>query len=521
MHDQPRNHLFDIIRSRMPDGARTLMRLPGGGQISYAQTEQASRRYANALRSLGVTPGDRVVVQTEKSPSVVYLYLACLRIGAIFVPLNTAYTPAEIDYFLGDAEPALLVCDAGRLPDLEPLARTHKVRSVATLNADGGGTLADVAATASESFENVARSPDDVATILYTSGTTGRSKGAMLTHGNLASNALTLAEYWHFNRDDVLIHALPVFHAHGLFVALNVTLMAGSAMIFLPRFDPGEILASMPEATVLMGVPTYYTRLLQSEKLDRAAVAHMRLFISGSAPLLEETHRTWRERTGHAILERYGMTETSMNTSNPYDGERVPGTVGFPLPGIEIRITGPSGDVLPRGEIGMIEIKGPNVFKGYWRKPEQTASEFRTGGFFVSGDLGMIDERGYVRIVGRGKDLVISGGYNVYPKEVETEIDAIAGVVESAVFGVPHPDFGEGVTAAVVKRPDAPIREQDILRRLEQRLAKYKLPKRVMFVDELPRNTMGKVQKAALRKSYEALYAEGGREVESRLMPSR
>jgi malonyl-CoA/methylmalonyl-CoA synthetase len=505
MPDQP-NHLFDIIRSRMPDGARTLMRLPDGGQITYAQTEVASRRYANALRSLGVTPGDRVMVQTEKSPSVVYLFLACVRMGAIFVPLNTAYTPAEIDYFLGDAEPALLVCDAGRLAELEGLARAHKVRAVVTLNADGGGTLAAAAAAAPESFDNAPRAEDDIATILYTSGTTGRSKGAMLTHGNLASNALTLAEYWRFSRDDVLIHALPVFHAHGLFVALNVTLMAGSAMIFLPRFDPAQVLACMPEATVMMGVPTFYTRLLQGDGLDRAAVAHMRLFVSGSAPLLEETHRSWRERTGHAILERYGMTETSMNASNPYDGERIAGTVGFPLPGIQIRIADPTGNALPRGEIGIIEIKGPNVFKGYWRKPEQTASEFRTDGFFISGDLGTIDERGYIRIVGRGKDLVISGGYNVYPKEVETEIDAIDGVVESAVFGVPHPDFGEGVTAAIVTRQGATLEEQDILRTLERRLAKFKLPKRVIFVDELPRNTMGKVQKASLRQRYETLY---------------
>jgi malonyl-CoA/methylmalonyl-CoA synthetase len=506
MSAQPRNHLFDIIRSRMPDGARTLMRLPDGGQITYAQTEVASRRYANALRSLGVTPGDRVMVQTEKSPSVVYLFLACVRMGAIFVPLNTAYTPAEIDYFLGDAEPALLVCDAGRLAELEGLARAHKVRAVVTLNADGGGTLAAAAAAAPESFDNAPRAEDDIATILYTSGTTGRSKGAMLTHGNLASNALTLAEYWRFSRDDVLIHALPVFHAHGLFVALNVTLMAGSAMIFLPRFDPAQVLACMPEATVMMGVPTFYTRLLQGDGLDRAAVAHMRLFVSGSAPLLEETHRSWRERTGHAILERYGMTETSMNASNPYDGERIAGTVGFPLPGIQIRIADPTGNALPRGEIGIIEIKGPNVFKGYWRKPEQTASEFRTDGFFISGDLGTIDERGYIRIVGRGKDLVISGGYNVYPKEVETEIDAIDGVVESAVFGVPHPDFGEGVTAAIVTRQGATLEEQDILRTLERRLAKFKLPKRVIFVDELPRNTMGKVQKASLRQRYETLY---------------
>jgi malonyl-CoA/methylmalonyl-CoA synthetase len=501
------NHLFDLIRARMPGGERVLMEIVGGDSLTYAEVERQSACYANALTGFGVAPGDRVMVQAEKSPSVIFLYLACLRAGAIFLPLNTAYKPAEIEYFLGDAEPSLFICDPAQRAVLEPLARAKGVGAIATLDEAGGGTLADAAHDAPGDFATVGRRPDDVAVILYTSGTTGRAKGAMLTHGNLGSNAMTLAAYWRFTRDDVLVHALPVFHAHGLFVATNVTLMAGSSMIFLPKFDPKEVLGLFARASVMMGVPTYYTRLLQQPGLNKAATAGMRLFVSGSAPLLAETHREWQERTGHAILERYGMTETSMNTSNPYDGDRIAGTVGLALPGIEVRVTDPStGTPLARDEIGMIEVKGPNVFTGYWRMPEQTASEFRADGFFITGDLGTIDGRGYVRIVGRSKDLIISGGYNVYPKEVEAEIDALAGIVESAVFGLPHPDFGEGVTAAVVKRPSAELSERDVLAAVEPRLARYKLPKRVIFLDELPRNTMGKVQKAALRERYRALY---------------
>jgi malonyl-CoA/methylmalonyl-CoA synthetase len=435
------------------------------------------------------------------------LYLATLRAGAVFLPLNTAYTVAELDYFIGDAEPTLVVCDPAKRDGTAAIAEKSGA-AVETLDANGCGSLVDLASDQPEAFETVARQDDDLAAILYTSGTTGRSKGAMLTHKNLASNALTLKDAWRFSADDVLIHALPIYHTHGLFVASNVTLLSNASMFFLPKFDADEILRLMSRATVMMGVPTFYVRLLQHPGLTREGTKHMRLFVSGSAPLLAETHREWQARTGHAILERYGMTETNMNVSNPYDGERIAGTVGFPLPGVEIRIADPdSGRELPQGEIGMIEVKGPNVFKGYWRMPEKTKSEFRDDGFFITGDLGKIDERGYVHIVGRGKDLIITGGFNVYPKEIETEIDAIPGVVESAVVGVPHADFGEGVTAVVVKDKASNLTEKDVLGTLNERLAKFKLPKRVIFVDELPRNTMGKVQKNLLRQEHENLYA--------------
>ncbi|MFL5142362.1 MAG: AMP-binding protein, partial [Microvirga sp.] len=384
--------------------------------------------------------------------------------------------------------------------------------AVVNLDAAGQGTLSRMAEQMDDRHDTAERAADDLAGLLYTSGTTGRSKGAMLSHGNLASNAITLRDAWRFTVDDVLIHGLPIFHTHGLFVATNTVLVAGASMIFLPRFDPEKILEAMPRATAMMGVPTFYTRLLQDPRLTKEATKHMRVFISGSAPLLAETHREWQARTGHAILERYGMTETGMNTSNPYERERIAGTVGLPLPGVEIRVADPeTGTPVGTDEIGMIEIRGPNVFKGYWRMPEKTAAEFREDGFFISGDLGKIDAQGYVHIVGRGKDLIITGGYNVYPKEVESEIDAIDGVVESAVIGLAHPDFGEGVTAVVVKSGEAALTEKDVLGRLETRLAKFKLPKQVIFVDDLPRNTMGKVQKNILRDTYGTLYAQVAR----------
>ena len=378
---------------------------------------------------------------------------------------------------------------------------------VETLDERGGGSLIELANEESPDFVEASRTADDLAAILYTSGTTGRSKGAMLTHANLLSNALTLRDHWRFTPNDRLIHALPIFHTHGLFVATNVILTSGASMLLLPKFDPAQILALMPRATVLMGVPTFYVRLLQHEGLNREAVASMRLFISGSAPLLADTHRTFQERTGHAILERYGMTETNMNTSNPYDGERIAGTVGFPLAGVSVRVTDPeTGKILGQDETGMIEVKGPNVFKGYWRMPEKTKAEFRDDGFFITGDLGKIDRQGYVHIIGRGKDLVISGGYNIYPKEVESEIDQLPGVVECAVIGVAHPDFGEGVTAIVVKQPGSNLDERAVLDALGDRLARYKQPKQIIFVDDLPRNTMGKVQKNVLRERYCNLY---------------
>ncbi|MDF2997650.1 MAG: AMP-dependent synthetase and ligase [Xanthobacteraceae bacterium] len=501
------NHFLDLVRAHAPDASRTFIQTPEGRTISYGELERRSAQYASALAALGVRPGDRVALQVEKSVEAVFAFLGTLRAGAAFLPLNTAYTGPEIDYFLGDAEPTVFVCDPARLAELAPIAAARGVKHVLTLDANGRGIASEAADAAEASFADAARGEDDLAALLYTSGTTGRSKGAMLTHGNLASNALALVETWRFTPDDKLIHALPIFHTHGLFVAINVTLLAGSSMIFLPKFDPDLIVGLMGRASVMMGVPTFYTRLLKHPGLTPEATAGMRLFISGSAPLLAETHREWRAKTGHAILERYGMTETGMNTSNPYEGERIAGTVGMPLPGVSVRVVDPeSGAELSTGEIGMIEVKGPNVFSGYWRMPDKTASEFRDG-WFITGDLGLIDAKGYVQIVGRGKDLVITGGYNVYPKEIETEIDALPGVIESAVIGLPHADFGEGVTAVVVAREGSGLDEKTVLGALDGRLAKYKLPKRVLFLDDLPRNTMGKVQKNLLREQFEGLYA--------------
>ena len=503
--------LFSVFRAAVPGRERVFIRTTAGRTVTYGDMLDSSARMANTLLELGVKPGDRVAVQVEKSPEAILLYLACLRAGAVYLPLNTAYTLAELEYFISDAEPTLFVAAPEKAAQIAPLANRLGVKATETLGTDGvGGSFLKRAREAAAESSDHACSEEDLAAILYTSGTTGRSKGAMLSHGNLASNALTLRDYWRFTAADVLLHALPVFHVHGLFVATNTLLAAGGSMIFLPKLDPDEIFRLMPQATAMMGVPTFYVRLLQDPRLTRDAARHMRLFISGSAPLLAETHREWQARTGHAILERYGMTETGMNTSNPYDGERVPGSVGFPLPGVSLRITDPeSGAAVPAGEIGMIEVKGPNVFSGYWRMPEKTASEFRPDGFFITGDLGRIDEHGHVHIVGRGKDLIISGGYNVYPKEVEAEIDALPGVVESAVIGVAHRDFGEGVTAVVVAKPGASLQEAGVIAALRERLANYKLPKRILFVDDLPRNTMGKVQKNILRERYGALYEAG------------
>jgi malonyl-CoA/methylmalonyl-CoA synthetase len=500
------NHLFDAIRAAAP-GDAPFIRTDSTRTWTYHDALALSGRIASAMDTLGIRPGDRVAVQVEKSAEALILYLACLRSGAIYLPLNTAYTLAELDYFIGDAEPRLVVVSSVARGGVEKIAKPHGA-IVETLDADGTGSLLDLARDEPADFIDASRSADDLAAILYTSGTTGRSKGAMLTHGNLLSNALTLRDYWRVTADDRLIHALPIFHTHGLFVATNVTLLAGASMFLLSKFDADEVVSLMPQATMLMGVPTFYVRLLQSPRLNKEAVANIRLFISGSAPLLAETHAEFQARTGHAILERYGMTETNMNTSNPYEGRRIAGTVGFPLPGVTVRVTDPAtGAVLPAEETGMIEIKGPNVFKGYWRMPEKTAAEFTADGFFISGDLGKIDGDGYVHIVGRGKDLVISGGYNIYPKEVEGEIDQIEGVVESAVIGVPHPDFGEGVTAIVVRKPGVVLDEKAIVSALQDRLARYKQPKRIIFAEDLPRNTMGKVQKNILRQQYADLYA--------------
>ncbi len=474
-------NLFSRLFDGLDDPNRLAIETIDGQRISYAALIARAGQMANALVARGVKPGDRVAAQTEKSVSGLVLYLATVRAGAIYLPLNTAYTLNELDYFITDAEPALVVCDPSKAEGITAIAAKVGAK-VETLDASGTGTLTQVADRANADFETLPRGNDDLAAILYTSGTTGRSKGAMLSHDNLASNSLSLVDYWRFTDKDVLIHALPIYHTHGLFVASNVTLFARASMIFLPKFDPELIIRLMARATVLMGVPTFYTRLLQSPAADR---------------------------TGHAVLERYGMTETNMNTSNPYDGERVPGAVGHALPGVSVRVTDPeSAEVLAPEAIGVIEVRGPNVFKGYWRMPEKTKQEFRDDGFFITGDLGKIDDKGYVHILGRGKDLVISGGFNVYPKEIESEIDAMPGVVESAVIGVPHADFGEGVTAVVVCHADADVSETSVIKGLDGRLAKFKMPKRVFVVDELPRNTMGKVQKNVLRDMYKDIYAK-------------
>jgi malonyl-CoA/methylmalonyl-CoA synthetase len=500
-------NLFDLIAARAPHPGKLAVETGDAAALTYGDLFKRSARAANALVAIGVKPGDRVAAQIEKSADVIVLALACLRAGAVFLPLNTGYTLAELEYFLGDAEPTLTLCRPDQIEQVSTLAHGLGLRAVESLGVKGDGTFAAAIAAAPSEFETTPRGSGDLAAILYTSGTTGRSKGAMLTHENLSSNALTLVDCWRFSPADRLIHALPVFHTHGLFVAVNVALMSGATMIFMPKFDPEAVIAALPGATAMMGVPTFYTRLLGHPGLTREACANMRVFISGSAPLLAETHTAWGERTGFAILERYGMTETNMITSNPYDGERRPGTVGFALPGVSVRIADPDGGAPIRaGEIGVIEVKGPNVFAGYWRMPEKTAQEFRADGYFITGDLARIDSDGYLHIVGRAKDLVISGGFNVYPKEVETEIDAIEGVLESAVFGVAHADFGEAVTAAVVAHAGAAVSESAILSALGSRLAKFKTPKQIILVDALPRNAMGKVQKAALREAYKDIY---------------
>jgi malonyl-CoA/methylmalonyl-CoA synthetase len=498
------SHLFAAIVERISDSQAPFLETLDGAVMTYEGLLAQSAKLAHALSAAGVRADDRVLVQVEKSPEAVALYLACIRTGAIFVPLNTAYTIKELDYFIADADPALVICRPAVHAAVLDLCHG---RACQTLDEQGSGSLTTLAAEQPTAFADVSRQSDDLAALLYTSGTTGRAKGAMLSHGNLLSNARTLVDAWHFTADDVLLHALPIFHTHGLFVAINVTLLAGARMLFLPRFDADDIVRLMPRATVMMGVPTFYVRLLQHPGLGRDVCAHMRLFISGSAPLLADTHKAWLLRTGHSILERYGMTETSMNTSNPYDGERVPGSVGLPLPGIDIRVANPeSGAPCATGEIGMIEVKGPNVFQGYWRMPDKTKSEFRSDGFFITGDLGRFDERGYLTIVGRSKDLIITGGYNVYPKEVEVELDALPGVIESAVIGLPHSDYGEAVTALLVIDGAKPMTEEHVLKALEGRLARFKQPKRILFVPNLPRNAMGKVEKNLLRERYRDLY---------------
>ena len=501
-------NLYDLLTRR---GSKwplaPFLRAGHGGDFSYLDLDRETARVANALGALGVGRGDRIAAQIPKSPAALMLYLGAMRLGAVYVPLNTGYTAAELEYFLADSDPALTLCDPDAREGIAPIAARAGAGRLETLGGQGEGSFANLVADADPEFTSVTMEADDLASIIYTSGTTGRSKGAMLTIANLLSNAETLAKAWAFGPSDCLIHALPVYHVHGLFVATNTVLAAGASMHLLPSFDASEVLRLMPQSSVLMGVPTFYSRLLREPELGPEAAGAMRLFISGSAPLSPEIHAQFRSRTGQAILERYGMSETGMMTSNPYCGERRPGTVGFTLPGIDLRIADQAtGREAAQGEVGMIEVRGPNVFKGYWRKPELTAGEFREDGYFVTGDLGRFDEDGYLWIVGRDKDLIITGGLNVYPAEIEAAIDAMPGVAESAIIGVPHPDFGEGVTAVVARESGVELDEQAIADVLEPQLAAFKRPKRIFFLDALPRNAMGKIQKNQLRESYQRAY---------------
>jgi malonyl-CoA/methylmalonyl-CoA synthetase len=501
------NPLYDILfASYRGKKATFIIDSFNAEDVSYDDFLKLSAQCANALVGQGLQPGDRVAVQVDKSVATLVLYAACVQSGIVYLPLNTAYTASEVDYFIKDSGSKLLVCKPESEAALLSVAKEHHA-SLMTQSADGkSGSLPDAYRGSSTEFITVDRAPDDIAAFLYTSGTTGRSKGAMLTQRNLLTNCQALSDVWQFTESDVLLHALPIFHTHGLFVATNVSLASGAKIILEPSFNIDRLIQLLPSATTLMGVPTFYTRLLSDERFNRELTQHMRLFISGSAPLLAETHVQFEKRTGHRILERYGMTETNMNTSNPCDGERRAGTVGFPLPGVELKITDPTtGEELPRGDIGQIEVRGPNIFKGYWNMPEKTAEELRADGFFITGDLGLIDEDGYVSIVGRNKDLIISGGYNIYPKEIELVLDEQSGVVESAVIGVPHPDFGETVVGVLVVDSDV-FDLQNIEVAIKKQLARFKHPRQLVVVDALPRNTMGKVQKNILRDQYKELF---------------
>ena len=497
------NHLFDALSTARIAGNGALFVNNGKPQMDNAAFFDLSARISTVLLEAGVKPGDRVAAQVPKSIQALALYVACVQTGAVFLPLNTAYTTTELRYFIDDAAPQVLVVDADKLAMGEQLLDKTQVL---TLGEQGEGSLSAAAATAVALQGSVPRAADDLAAILYTSGTTGRSKGAMLTHDNLLSNAQTLVKYWQFSKADVLLHALPIFHTHGLFVASNVMMLCGGSMIFQQKFHVDDVLAALPHATTMMGVPTFYTRLLADPRFTSEAARHMRLFISGSAPLLADTHREFEARTGQRILERYGMTETNMNTSNPYDGERIAGTVGHALPGVSVRVCDQqTHQPVPDGEVGVLHVQGPNVFKGYWQMPEKTAEELLPDGFFITGDLATIDPHGYVTIVGRSKDLIISGGYNIYPKEIELLIDDVEGVNESAVIGLPHADFGEMVMAVVVLDTDSAktLDADAVLSQLEGNIARFKMPRRVELVNELPRNTMGKVQKNVLRELFD------------------
>ena len=495
------NPLYDTLFGRHVGKSTPFIHMVDGRCITHSVFLEQAAQIAHALTALGLNAGDRLAAQVEKSPEALALYAACAQTGVIFLPLNTAYTPNEISYFVKDSGANLFVCDDTKEDAVTPFANASGIR-ILTLNADGTGSLMDLSTPMPTTFDTVERSGDDLAGLLYTSGTTGRSKGAMITQTNLISNAQTLADSWQFSDRDVLLHALPIFHVHGLFVATNVTLVAGGSMIFLPKFDLDTTIQILPKATTMMGVPTFYTRLLSDPRFDRNLTAHMRLFISGSAPLLAETHNQFEERTGHRILERYGLTETNLNISNPYDGERRAGTVGLPLPGVEVRITDSAGSDVADGEVGQIEVRGPNVFKGYWQMPEKTREELRENGFFITGDLGIRESDGYITVVGRSKDLIISGGYNIYPKEIELVLDDQPGVLESAVIGVPHPDFGETIVAVLVAKDGTELNTGTIADAVGHLLARFKHPRKIVILDELPRNSMGKVQKNLLRDQF-------------------
>ena len=510
-------NLFVALRGAFPAELDTIaieaVDGPGAGLYTWRALDRATAMIANLLASLELPAGSRIAVQTEKSVEALMLYLAVLRAGFVYLPLNTAYQQAEVGYFIGNAEPAVVVCAARNFGWISRIAFQAGTQNVFTLDEDRSGTLLQRAAQMSDAHDPAVRRADDLAAILYTSGTTGRSKGAMLTHGNLLSNALTLKRYWRWRTPqqggDVLIHVLPIFHVHGLFVATHGALLNGSKMIWFAKFDARAVVARLPDATVFMGVPTLYVRLLAEPAFTHEACRRMRLFISGSAPLLIETFNAFRERSGHTILERYGMSETSMLTSNPCageDGERRGGTVGLPLPGVGLRVRDDQGHPVRSGEIGNIEVRGPNVFKGYWRMPEKTADEFTTDLWFKTGDVGKIDADGYVTIVGRSKDLIISGGFNVYPAEIEGFINELPGVAESAVIGVPHPDFGEAVVAVVVAKAGAAPDPAALIGALKSKIANFKVPKRLFIASELPRNAMGKVQKNVLREQHRTLF---------------
>ena len=502
-------NLYDLFEQNFPILNRPFIEKPDGGILTYGYMKKMTGIFSNALDSLGVTIGDMVIVQTNKSPEVVFLYLACLKTGAIFVPLNTAYTQSELEYFISDSDPKVVICDPKSPIINYQLTEHHPDAHLYTMDINGNGSFTKYAESYPETFVTVPGDGTDIACILYTSGTTGQPKGAMLTHSNLGSNAITLRDAWGFTSDDTLLHVLPIFHAHGLFVAINTVLVNGTGMIFLPKFEVDEVCRLIPKTSVMMGVPTFYTRLLANEKFTRNLSQNMRLFVSGSAPLLAETHREFSQRTGHEILERYGMTETAMNTSNPLKGIRIPGSVGPALPGIEVRVVNQEEKILGVNETGDIHVRGPNVFNGYWKKPDKTLEEFCEDNFFRTGDLGYLDDKGYLFIVGRAKDLIISGGYNVYPKEIESCLDEINGIQESAVIGVPHKDFGEAVVAIVTYDKEKNlITEQDVIVLLKKVLASYKVPKAVFFVPDIPRNVMGKVEKTKLRKTYNQTFEE-------------